>query len=193
MKLREKILIPAADRADPMVSPGCAGTVRPSNRKETRRPRSITSPGCGSSLFMGTSKAGAAGFRALFFGHLFCFELLGPECGPNLVGGSVPFAEEPKPATHAMVPPLGLEAGRVGPHIQIPGPLFLRGAQGGPGQMFASEVKLISRAGTTVGTSYQKGQSLLSLADRFRALPAGTAAESFASSHQRDAGDHGGL
>src|SRR5438093_286874 len=61
LKEREKIRWPAANKAEPRVSPANASTRSPSNEKETGAPRSIRSAGCGGSLVTRGSIARAGG------------------------------------------------------------------------------------------------------------------------------------
>jgi hypothetical protein len=50
LKLREKMRRPAANRADPKVSPSNASMVFPSKENVTLRSRLMRSPACGGSL-----------------------------------------------------------------------------------------------------------------------------------------------
>ena len=115
MKERLNTLIPAAAKAEAMVSPGWPLWVLPSKVKRKVKLRSIVSPEIGSVLWLMRSFTRGVGVRLPSIGR------------DHLIAFHVTFSQKPESTTGAMEPPLDLLFGAVMLHVQIVGPAFVFG------------------------------------------------------------------
>ncbi len=150
LKLREKVLRPAAKSAEPIVSPSYPSTGLPSNVKRTTRSRAIRSPGWTGRRVMAWPPPLAESPRpqirvAPCSGRL---DLIRPSREQHLVGVRVPLGDEPRPAARTVKPPLPLYPRDVAPEVVVRVQL----AEGRPGSRprhhLATEAKVrhLSRA-----------------------------------------------